>query len=59
MEEDSKKEREAALNRNRVQNFRGKIYDNNEMHNKIKLVDKLRKKVERENTKMKKSEKRM
>ena len=53
MEANSKKEREAALNRNRVQNFRGKVYNNNEMHKKIKLIDKLQKKVERENAKVK------
>ena len=39
MEANSKKEREAALNHNRVQNFRGKVYNNNEMHKKIKLID--------------------
>ena len=46
MEGDSKKEREAALNHNRV-------YNNKELHKKIKLVDKLGKKVERENAKEK------
>ena len=49
MDLNNKKLREAALNRDRVKRFRGKLYKNNKRHGNLKLVDQLRKRVERSN----------
>ena len=49
MDLNNKKLREAALNRDRVKRFRDKLYKNNKRHGNLKLVDQLRKRVERSN----------